>query len=71
MNKILHDWVVSSSVQFGTSGARGLVSAMTAEVCYAYTQAFLRAIAPGADEVVLPGARQESCHLNHEANPIL
>lgn len=53
MNKIPHDWVVPSSVQFGTSGARGLVSAMTAEVCYAYTQAFLRAVAPGADEVVL------------------
>ena len=53
MNKILNDWVVSSSVQFGTSGARGLVSAMTAEVCYAYTQAFLRAVAPGAAEVVL------------------
>jgi len=53
VNKILHDWVVSSSVQFGTSGARGLVSAMTAEVCYAYTQAFLRAVVPGADEVVL------------------
>ena len=53
MNKILNDWVVSSSVQFGTSGARGLVSAMTAEVCYAYTQAFTRAVAPGAAEVVL------------------
>lgn len=53
MNKLLHDWVASSGVQFGTSGARGLVSAMTAEVCYAYTQAFLLAVAPGADEVVL------------------
>jgi len=32
----------SSGVQFGTSGARGLVSAMTDEVCYAYTSAFLQ-----------------------------
>ena len=30
-----------SGVQFGTSGARGLVSAMTDEVCYGYTQGFL------------------------------
>ncbi len=30
-----------SGVQFGTSGARGLVTAMTDEVCYSYTLAFL------------------------------
>ncbi|WP_260924690.1 phosphomannomutase [Novosphingobium sp. 9] len=30
-----------SGVAFGTSGARGLVSAMTDRVCYAYTQGFL------------------------------
>ncbi len=53
MNKILNDWVASSGVQFGTSGARGMVSAMTPDVCYAYTQAFLRAVASGAAEVVL------------------
>ncbi|HOY70143.1 MAG TPA: phosphomannomutase [Methylotenera sp.] len=34
----------TSGVQFGTSGARGLVSAMTDEVCFAYTLAFLQAI---------------------------
>ena len=40
----------SSGVRFGTSGARGLVTAMTAEVCMAYTLAFLRVIAaaPGS-----------------------
>ncbi len=32
----------SSGVKFGTSGARGLVSDMTDEVCYAYTVAFLQ-----------------------------
>lgn len=52
MNK-LNDWVISSGVQFGTSGARGLVSAMTSDVCYAYTQAFLRTVAPRSSEVVL------------------
>jgi len=31
-----------SNVQFGTSGARGLVSDMTDEVCYAYTAAFIQ-----------------------------
>ena len=30
-----------SGVKFGTSGARGLATAMTDEVCYAYTLAFL------------------------------
>lgn len=35
----------SSGVRFGTSGARGLVSDMTDQVCYAYTLAFLHAIA--------------------------
>jgi phosphomannomutase len=42
-----------SGVQFGTSGARGLVSSMSDEVCYAYAQAFLRAVAPGTGTVVL------------------
>lgn len=32
-------------VQFGTSGARGLVSAMTDRVCHGYTQGFLRYLA--------------------------
>ena len=30
-----------SGVQFGTSGARGEVVAMTDRVCYGYTQGFL------------------------------
>lgn len=34
-----------SGVGFGTSGARGLVSAMTDQVCYAYAKAFLQYIA--------------------------
>ena len=42
-----------SGVQFGTSGARGLVVNMSDDVCYAYTQAFLRAVATGTDAVVL------------------
>lgn len=36
------DLMTSSGVAFGTSGARGLVSAMTDKVCFAYTCAFLR-----------------------------
>lgn len=34
--------MVRSGVAFGTSGARGLVSAMTDEICFAYTCAFLQ-----------------------------
>ncbi len=34
--------MADSGVKFGTSGARGTVDAMTDEVCYAYTSAFLQ-----------------------------
>lgn len=34
----------TSGVRFGTSGVRGLVSAMTPELCFAYTLAFLQVI---------------------------
>lgn len=36
------DLMAQSGVVFGTSGARGLVSAMTDRVCFAYTCAFLQ-----------------------------
>ncbi len=39
------DLMNSSGVRFGTSGARGLVSDMTDEVCFAYTLAFLETAA--------------------------
>lgn len=35
------DLMQQSGVQFGTSGARGLVTAMSDRVCYGYTQGFL------------------------------
>lgn len=38
----LKDVIQKSGVAFGTSGARGLVSALTNEVCGAYTQAFVQ-----------------------------
>ena len=38
----LKEVIQQSGVAFGTSGARGLVSALTDEVCAAYTQAFVR-----------------------------
>ena len=44
----------SSGVKFGTSGARGLADAMTDEVCYVYTAAFLKHLA-GAG-MISPGA---------------
>lgn len=36
--------MASSGVRFGTSGARGLVSSMSDEVCYAYAAAFLQEV---------------------------
>ncbi len=42
--------MASSGVGFGTSGARGLVSAMTDRVCYAYTRGFLQYMAAGRSQ---------------------
>lgn len=36
-----HDVIQQSSIQFGTSGARGLVTQFTTEVCVAFTHAFI------------------------------
>lgn len=38
----VHELVHASGVTFGTSGARGLVEAMTDEVCHGYATGFLR-----------------------------
>lgn len=61
-NEILSiaDLMSQSGVGFGTSGARGVATAMTDRVCYAYTMGFLQylekkgGIHPG-DEVVIGG----------------
>jgi phosphomannomutase len=42
MRTKISDLMQTSGVKFGTSGARGLVTAMTDRVCYAYTAAFLQ-----------------------------
>ncbi|WP_200934476.1 MULTISPECIES: phosphomannomutase [unclassified Methylophilus] len=41
---VLQTVMQQSGVAFGTSGARGLVDAMTDEVCAAYTQAFVKTV---------------------------
>lgn len=38
----ISEWMVQSGVPFGTSGARGLVTAMTDAVCFAYTVGYLK-----------------------------
>ena len=38
----IQDLMARSGVAFGTSGARGLATAMTDLVCYAYTRGFLQ-----------------------------
>ncbi|MGD9889560.1 MAG: phosphomannomutase [Halothiobacillaceae bacterium] len=45
MPYLVRDIAKSSSVAFGTSGARGLVTAMTDEVCFIYTAGFLQYLA--------------------------
>ena len=42
MNLSIKELMASSGVAFGTSGARGLATAMTDLVCYAYTRGFLQ-----------------------------
>lgn len=42
-------YVEESGVGFGTSGARGLVTALTEEICVAYTSAFLKIVAESFD----------------------
>ena len=41
MTRTVADWMQQSGVAFGTSGARGLVTAMSDRVCHAYTLGFL------------------------------
>lgn len=43
--------MASSGVRFGTSGARGLVTSMSDELCYAYSMAFLQAVVGKGGEV--------------------
>jgi phosphomannomutase len=38
----INELMIKSGVAFGTSGARGLATAMTDQVCYAYTRGFLQ-----------------------------
>lgn len=45
--------ITTSNVGFGTSGARGLVCDMTDTLCYAYTLAFLHAVAGKPGPIVL------------------
>ena len=49
MQIAIADLMTSSGVGFGTSGARGLVTAMTDKVCYAYTVGFLQYLKQSSD----------------------
>ncbi len=63
---IIVELMRQSGVGFGTSGARGLVSAMTDEVCYLYTAAFLQylhtdgQIKPGCEVAVAGDLRSST-----------
>lgn len=60
------DLMAQSGVAFGTSGARGLVTAMTDQVCFAYTCAFLQHLtnigqfAPGGHVAIAGDLRPSS-----------
>lgn len=53
MTMTLHELATAHNVRFGTSGVRGQVVDLSDEVCYAYTQAFLRTVASAARTVVV------------------
>ena len=42
MSISMQDVMKESGVAFGTSGARGLVTAMTDRVCYVYARCFIK-----------------------------
>jgi phosphomannomutase len=50
----------SSGVKFGTSGARGLVRAMTDEVCYAFARAFFQGLVRAPSDVGIAGDLRSS-----------
>jgi phosphomannomutase len=52
----IQDLMARSGVAFGTSGARGLATAMTDQVCYAYTKGFLQYL-EGIGELKRAGER--------------
>jgi len=54
--------MASSGVRFGTSGARGLVTSMSDELCYAYSLSFLQ-------EVVGKGGAIGAVVLGHDLRP--
>ena len=56
----MSDLMQSSGVAFGTSGARGLVSSMTDEVCYAFTRAFFQSLANEPTDVGIAGDLRSS-----------
>lgn len=53
MNEQLVSLSESSGVKFGTSGVRGLVADMSDRLCFAYTTAFVTAIASSATSIVI------------------
>ena len=56
MKVSIKELMAQSGVAFGTSGARGLATAMTDSVCYAYTQGFLQYL-ESIGEIKLAGER--------------
>ncbi|GBQ14975.1 phosphomannomutase [Komagataeibacter rhaeticus] len=62
-------WMQQSGVAFGTSGARGLVTAMTDAVCFAYTVGYLKHLArlgefsPGTDVAMAGDLRPSTPHV--------
>ncbi|NCC83890.1 MAG: phosphomannomutase [Clostridia bacterium] len=53
MKHTLKAVAATGQVLFGTSGVRGLVSAMTDTICQAYVSAFLHAVVPQAPKILM------------------
>jgi len=62
MHSTIRDLIRNTSIGFGTSGVRGLVSELEGEVCFAYAQAFMKLVSKST-------ATPKSVLIGHDLRP--
>jgi phosphomannomutase len=62
MHSTIRELIQNTSVGFGTSGVRGLVSDLEGKVCFAYAQAFMQLVSKGV-------ATSKSVLIGHDLRP--
>ena len=65
MKVSISDLADKANIKFGTSGLRGLVTDLSDEVCFAYTQAFLQSTPIKDKRVVIGYDLRPSSPLRH------